>query len=105
MAEGSIFCTGFVTSEGQYVYLRMSFGLKNAPATFQKAMNIILKDFINKFVIVYIDDIIIYSQTPEEHERHLQMVFEKLREYNMKLGGDKCEIGCDKIDILGHTIT
>ena len=56
-------------------------------------MNEIFKDYLNKFVIVYIDDIIVYSKSVEEHKMHLQKVFDKLREYNFKLGGDKCVIG------------
>ena len=68
-------------------------------------MNIIFKDFLNKFVIVYIDDIIVFSKNEEDHKKHLEMVFIKLREHNFKLGGDKCEIASTRIEILGHTIT
>ena len=82
----------------------MPFGLKNALATFQKAVAKILEEFLNEFVIVYIDDIIIYLETLEEHHVHLDKIFKSLLEHNLKLGADKCEIAMTRIDILGHTI-
>ena len=68
----------------------MPFGLKNAPSTFQRCMYKILVEAIRKFVMVYIDDIIIYSKTFEEHMEHVEWVFNKLREANLKLGPEKC---------------
>lgn len=68
----------------------MPFGLTNAPATFQRLMSKILKDFINEFCIVYIDDIIVYSDTINEHILHLRKVFESLTNSGLKLGYDKC---------------
>ena len=82
----------------------MPFGLKNTPATFQKAVAKILEEFLNEFVTVYIDDIIIYSKTLKEHHVHLDKVFKSLLEHKLKLGADKCEIAMTRIDILGHTI-
>ena len=82
----------------------MPFGLKNALTTFQKAVAKTLEEFLNEFVIVYIDDIIIYSKTLEEHHAHLDKVFKSLLEHNLKLCSDKCEIAMIEIDILGHTI-
>lgn len=67
-------------------------------------MNEILKEYINKFVLVYIDDVVIYSRNVTEHIEHLKLVFQKIEAANLKLGGDKCEIGKRFINILGHTI-
>ena len=82
----------------------MSFGLTNAPATFQRLMEKILKAFLSKFCVVYIDDVIIYSQNPEDHIKHLELVFEALTEANLKLGHDKCVFMQDRIKILGHEV-
>ena len=68
----------------------MPFGLTNAPATFQRLMNIVLKDVIGKICLVYLDDIIIFSETLEEHYKHIQIIFDLLEEANLKVGHDKC---------------
>src|SRR6266498_1645874 len=82
----------------------MPFGLTNAPATFQRLMNYVLHDYLNDFVVVYLDDILVCSDIFEEHLAHLRKVFIKLREANLVIKLKKCKFGQRKIKFLGHTI-
>ena len=76
--NGDIPKTAFVTRYCQYEYTVMSFGLTNAPATFSQLMNSIFMEYLDKFVVVYLDDILIYSKNEEEHAEHLRLVLKKL---------------------------
>jgi len=97
--------TAFNTRQGKFEFLVMPFGLTNAPATFQTMMNSILHPYLFKFVVVYLDDIVIYSQTPQEHAEHLKLVFEALEKHDLYAHPEKCVIGTDNITFCGHRIT
>jgi hypothetical protein len=83
--------TVFTTRYGLYEYTVMSFGLTNAPAYFMYLMNKIFMEYSDKFVMVFIDDILIYSKNEEEHEEHLRFVLQKLREHELYAKFSKCE--------------
>ncbi len=104
MAESSVEKTAFNTRNGKYEFLVMPFGLTNAPPTFQAAMNSLLRPFLDKFVVVYIDDLLIYSKTEEEHVQHVRQVMEKLREAGFFAKPSKCTFGVREIEFCGHVI-
>ncbi|KAJ6837239.1 uncharacterized protein M6B38_121860 [Iris pallida] len=83
----------------------MPFGLTNAPAIFMDLMNRVFYQYLDKFVIVFIDDILIYSKSEEEHEKHLRIVLQTLREEQLYAKLSKCEFWLDQIPFLGHIIT
>lgn len=97
--------SSFVVHSGQYQYLRMPFGLMNAPATFQCLMARVFQNMHFKSVLCYLDDILIYSETFEEHLNHLQEVFQRLKDANLKLHPEKCRFGLDQILYLGHVLS
>lgn len=83
----------------------MPFGLKTAPATFQRLMNNILKDYINKICLVYLDDIIIFSTSLQEHLDSIKLIFNRLKEANLKVQLDKSEFLKKETEFLGHIVT
>jgi hypothetical protein len=97
--------TAFVTRYGSHEYTVMSFGLTNAPATFSRLMNYIFMDYLDKFIVVYLDDILIYSKNEEEHAEHLRLVLEKLREHQLYAKFSKCEFWLSEVTYLGHVIS
>ncbi|GBG75080.1 hypothetical protein CBR_g19593 [Chara braunii] len=96
--------TAFQTRYGLYEFVVMPFGLCNVPGTFQHAMNRIFHDYLDKFVIVYLDDILIFSKTVEEHVALLDKVLSLLRQHKFKINGEKCEFGRTRVLYLGHEI-
>ena len=103
MEQGSVPKTAFNTRDGKYEFLAMPFGLKNAPATFQGLMNRIFRD-LSDSVIVYLDDILIYSNSLEEHQKHLEQVLERLESNGLYAKPSKCEIGKKSLEFVGHLV-
>jgi hypothetical protein len=83
----------------------MSFGLTNAPAYFMYLMNSVFMQELDKFVVVFIDDILIYSKNPEDHANHLRIVLQRLRDHHLYAKFSKCEFWLDTVKFLGHTIS
>jgi hypothetical protein len=83
----------------------MSFGLTNAPAYFMYLMNKVFMEYLDKFVVVFIDDILIYSKDEEEHEKHLHLVLQKLRDQQLYAKQSKCEFCLKEVPFLGHVIS
>ncbi|KAL0550368.1 hypothetical protein IC582_014876 [Cucumis melo] len=103
--DGDIPKTAFRSRYGHYEFIVMSFGLTNAPAVFMDLMNRVFKDFLDQFVIVFIDDILIYSKTEAEHEEHLHQVLETLRAHKLYAKFSKCEFWLKKVTFLGHVVS
>jgi len=105
MKPGEEFKTAFQTHFGQFEFRVMSFGLTGAPGTFQGAMNTTLSPCLGKFVIVFFDDVLIYSKTLEQHLHHLRCVFELLAKDQWHLKISKCSFAQTSISYLGHVIS
>ncbi|KAL4016633.1 hypothetical protein IC575_024285 [Cucumis melo] len=103
--DSDISKTTFISRYGHYEFILMSFGLTNAPAVFMDLMNRVFKDFLDLFVIVFIDDILIYSKTETEHEEHLHQVLETLRANKLYAKFSKCEFWLKKVTFLGHVVS
>ena len=105
IAPEDVHKTAFNTVFGSYEFLVMPFGLTSAPSTFQRAVNSIFGEAQGKFVLTYLDDFIVFSNTFEEHERHLRFVLDKLREHQLYAKLSKCEFFKDSVAFLGHVVT
>ena len=105
MAEGDCWKTAFATPDGLFEFCVLPMGLCNAPATFMRLMHETFRDMIDAgHVIVYLDDILIYSKTLEEHERHVQAVFERLRREQLYAKASKCKLFRTEVKFLGHRL-
>ncbi|GKB29661.1 putative reverse transcriptase domain-containing protein [Tanacetum coccineum] len=103
--EQDISKTAFRTRYGHYEFLVMPFGLTNAPAVFMDLMNRVFHEFLDKFVIVFIDDIMVFSKSKEEHEEHLRTVLQILRQEKLYAKFSKCEFWLSKVAFLGHIVS
>ena len=97
--------TAFRTRHGHFEFKVLPFGLTNAPATFMALMNDVLRPYLDKCVVVFLDDVLIYSKSIEEHAHHLRQVLNAFRRHRLYAKPSKCEIGLEQVDFLGHTIT
>ena len=105
LAEESKEKSAFISSEGLYEYNRLPFGLKTAPGLFQEQMNGVLKGYRNKFAMAYLDDVIIYSRTFEDHLKHLELVFSRFEQKDIQAKPSKCNFAKDKVPLLGHIVS
>jgi hypothetical protein len=104
IVEGDEEKTACRTRYSSYEFMMMPFGLTNVPATFCTLINDIFREWLDNFVVVYIDDILIYSGSLEEHAEHLRKVFQRLRENKLYAKLEKCEFGVTEVEFLGHRI-
>ena len=102
--EADIHKTAFSTHKGHFEFLKMPFGLKTAPKTFQKAMDICLRGLIGYNVFCYMDDVVIFANSVEEHKRVFNEVMERFRKYNFKIQIDKCKFLASSVSYLGHIL-
>jgi hypothetical protein len=103
--ESDIPKTAFVTCYRRYEFTVMSFGLTNAPTYFMNLMNKVFMEELDKFAIVFVGDILVYSKSVEEHEQHLRVVLGKLRAHKLYAKFSKCEFWLEKISFLGNILT
>ncbi|GBG76413.1 hypothetical protein CBR_g22161 [Chara braunii] len=97
--------TAFRSRFGHYEFTVMPFGLTNAPATFQMAMNDIFRDILEEYVLVYLDDILVYTRTLEDHLKHLRDVLQRLHKHGFYAKLSKCRFAQSKVDFLGHHVS
>jgi hypothetical protein len=97
--------TAFVSRYSLYKYTVMSFGLTNAPAYFMYLMNKVFMEYLDKFVVVFINDILVYSRSEEEHKEHLRLALQKLRENRLFAKLSKCEFWMKRVAFLRHVIS
>ena len=103
--ESDVPKTAFRTRYGHYEFLVMPFGLTNAPAAFMDLMNRVFQPYLDRFVIIFIDDILVYSGSSEEHSEHLKIVLQTLRERQLYAKLSKCQFWLDQVAFLGHVIS
>ena len=103
--ESDVPKTAFRTRYGHYEFLVMPFGLTNAPAAFMDLMNRVFQSYLDRFVIIFIDDILVYSGSSEEHSEHLRIVLQTLRERQLYAKLSRCQFWLDRVAFLGHVIS
>ena len=103
--ESDVPKTAFRTRYGHYEFLVMPFGLNNAPTAFMDLMNRVFQPYLDRFVIIFIDDILVYSGSSEEHSEHLRIVLQTLREQQLYAKLSKCQFWLDRVAFLGHVIS
>ena len=92
------------TRYGHYEFLVMSFGMTNAPTTFMDLMNMVFHPYLDQFLVVFIDDILVYSKNEQEHEQHLRIVLQTLREKQLYAKLSKCDCLLKEVSFLGHIV-
>nr|KYP42816.1 Retrovirus-related Pol polyprotein from transposon 17.6 [Cajanus cajan] len=105
MAPSDLEKTAFRTHNGHFEFRVMPFGLCNAPSTFQATMNDMFRPHLRRFIIVFFDDILVYSSTLQDHVLHLEIAFKLLLSNSFRLKGSKCSIGVKTIQYLGHVVS
>ena len=103
--SGAVPKTAFRTRYGHYEFLVMSFGLTNTPAAFMDLMNQVFRLYLDQFMVVFIDEILVYSRNEEEHALHLRLVLQTLREHQLCAKFSKCEFWLDQVAFLGHVVS
>ena len=103
--EADIYKTAFRTRYGHFEFTVMPFGLTNAPTAFIDLMNRVFQPYLDQFVVVFVDDILIYSQSEVEHEDHLRIVLQLLRDHQLYAKFSKCEFRLAKVGFLGHVVS
>ena len=103
--EADIPKTAFNTRYGHFKFTVMPFGLTNASATFRDLMNRVFQPYLDQFVVVFVDDILIYSQLEVEHEDHLKIVLQLLRDHQLYAKFSKCEFWLTEVGFLGHVVS
>ena len=103
--SGDVPKTAFRMRYGHYEFLIMSFGLTNAPVAFMDLMNRVFRPFLDRFIIVFIDDILVYSRSEEEHAMHMRYVLQTLRGHQLFAKFSKCEFWLDHMAFLGHVVS
>ena len=103
--SGDVPKTAFRTRYGHYEFLVMSFGLTNAPTAFMDLMNRVFRPFLDRFVIIFIDDILVYSKNKAKHAMHLRLVLKTLKEHQLYAKFSKCEFWLEEVAFLGHVVS
>ena len=103
--DEDIFKTAFRTRYGHYEFVVMPFGLTNSPVVFICLMSNVMQKYLDKFVVMFINDILIYSKTEEEHKEHLKTILQELQDHQLFAKFSKCDFFKDKIQYLGHVVT